>query len=189
MGVPRSLNNVASNDPFLSLQNPAGFGVVFSRRNQPRIIELGLRVAFQLLPLEVGLLRPLSSCPTIRTAPGTFSCTIATPTKTASSMSQGVCPPSDSRWPPMGTRPIPTVSTDASLLAAWNPAGPNTLTVTVSGSTFNVAIGYIRAELKTATTFAVVAVFDAAGGDASSRNLCQGFVWNHQQDTFSTTLE
>ena len=41
-----SNNKVQFGDPSLSLQNPAGFGVISSQVNSPRQIELSLRIDF-----------------------------------------------------------------------------------------------------------------------------------------------
>ncbi len=78
--------------------------------------------------------------------------------------------------------------TDRSLLSAWNPNDGNTLRVEVNAApSFNVAVGYIRALLETQSSDGTFAVFDATDGDASNRNLCEAFRWNHQQNVFTVT--
>jgi hypothetical protein len=41
-----AFNHVVFNDPTLSMQDPASFGVISSQANSPRAIQLGLRLEF-----------------------------------------------------------------------------------------------------------------------------------------------
>jgi hypothetical protein len=72
---------------------------------------------------------------------------------------------------------------------AWNKNGGNTLRVEVTGDINNVGVGYIRADIAVKKGATTVAVFDATGGDASTRDLCDGFVWGYEQSIFELTLE
>ena len=77
------------------------------------------------------------------------------------------------------------------VLFAWRPGGPNTIGVEAVGSTssYDLAIGYIRADVETTASAGTFVVFDAAGGDAAPRNICYGLVWEGQQDLFDLTLK
>ncbi len=74
------------------------------------------------------------------------------------------------------------------LKSLWNAGGGNTVTVQVADSPSDLAIGYIRGEFTTSARSATLPVFDATGGDASTRDLCDGFVWNGDQSEFSLEL-
>ena len=75
-------------------------------------------------------------------------------------------------------------------LHAWSLRGENTLSVQVVGTVGSgVAVGYIRVEVETVGSSGTFALFDATGGDASNRNLCNGLVFSSQQDTFTLTLK
>jgi len=41
-----AFNHVVFNDPTLSMQDPASFGVISSQANNPRAIQFGLRLEF-----------------------------------------------------------------------------------------------------------------------------------------------
>jgi hypothetical protein len=76
---------------------------------------------------------------------------------------------------------------DAAAKSAWNNRGGNTLTVEVLGP-LGIMVGYIRAVIETSKETATVAVFDATGGDASTRNMCVGYVGNDVQSIFELEL-
>jgi hypothetical protein len=76
---------------------------------------------------------------------------------------------------------------DRAAQSAWNNGGGNTLTVEVVGPT-GVLVGYVRAVIETSKETATVAVFDQTGGDASTRDICLGYVGNDAQSVFEVEL-
>jgi hypothetical protein len=58
--------------------------------------------------------------------------------------------------------------------AAWHPGGPNTITVELDRG--EVYVGYIRVGVETRSQVLTAPLFDALGGDASTRDICLGYV-------------